>query len=220
MERLLDMYHSVGHVSPCIVCNSQICPPVTHFAQLTFPVGKVWTLVRHLICVDTIRRGPKYGTLGIKGQNKIWATTWQNQQNEWVPSEDWDKPGYPPSLIRVFAVCMKKAWVLSYPSSAQWRLWSDWEDAQADLSSLGAQSLCWFCHALAHMFLANCLWKCVLTPKRAWFCICLYSGQVLKRGIISLSFFQFINVSTTTFIISKFINPPATVYFNKRHQSF
>ena len=29
---------------------------------------------------------------------------------------------------------MKKAWVLSYPLSAQRRLWSDWVDAQADLS--------------------------------------------------------------------------------------
>ena len=28
----------------------------------------------------------------------------------------------------VFAVYMKKAWVLSYPLSAQWRLWSDWAD--------------------------------------------------------------------------------------------
>ena len=35
-----------------------------------------------------------------------------------------------PSLIRVFAVRMKKAWVLSYPLSAQRRLWS--ADAQAD----------------------------------------------------------------------------------------
>ena len=30
-----------------------------------------------------------------------------------VPSEDSDQPGHPPSLIRVFAVRMKKAWVLS-----------------------------------------------------------------------------------------------------------
>ena len=36
--------------------------------------------------------------------------------------------------IRVFAVRMKKAWVLSYPLSAQRRLWSDWADVQADLS--------------------------------------------------------------------------------------
>ena len=38
------------------------------------------------------------------------------------------------SLNRVFAVRMKKAWVLSYPLSAQRRLRSDWADAQADLS--------------------------------------------------------------------------------------
>ena len=35
-----------------------------------------------------------------------------------APSEDSDQPGHPPSLIRVFAVRMKKAWVLSYPLSA------------------------------------------------------------------------------------------------------
>ena len=51
-----------------------------------------------------------------------------------VLSKDSDQPGNVPSLIRVFAVCMKKAWVLSYPLSAQRRLWSDWADAQADLS--------------------------------------------------------------------------------------
>ena len=55
-----------------------------------------------------------------------WAATWQNQQSECAPSKDSDQPGHPPSLIRVFAVCMKKAWVLSHPMSAQRRLWSDW----------------------------------------------------------------------------------------------
>ena len=58
-----------------------------------------------------------------------------------VPSEESDQPGHPPSLIRDFAVRMKKHWVLSYPLSALWRLirlggcpgpgWSE--------SSLGAQ---------------------------------------------------------------------------------
>ena len=56
----------------------------------------------------------------------IWAATWQNQQRECAPSEDSDQPGHPPRLIRVFAVRMKKAWVLSYPLRAQRRLWSDW----------------------------------------------------------------------------------------------
>ena len=36
-----------------------------------------------------------------------------NQQNGYAPSEDSDQPGNPPSLIRVFAVRMKKAWILS-----------------------------------------------------------------------------------------------------------
>ena len=52
----------------------------------------------------------------------------------------------------VFAVRMKKAWVLSDPLSAQRRLirlggcpgWSE--------SSLGAQSLCWFCHNAAQIY--------------------------------------------------------------------
>ena len=67
-----------------------------------------------------------------------------------APSEDSDQPGHPPSLIRVFAICMKKAWILSYPLRAQRRLirlggcpgWSE--------SSLGAQPFCWFYHEVAH----------------------------------------------------------------------
>ena len=57
-----------------------------------------------------------------------------------APSEDSDQSGHPPSLIRVFAVRMKKAWVLSYPLRAPQRLWSDWADAQADLSLRWAHS--------------------------------------------------------------------------------
>ena len=57
-----------------------------------------------------------------------------------APSEDSDQPGHPPSLIGVFAVRMKKAWVLSYPLSAKRRLLSDWADAQVDLSLRWAHS--------------------------------------------------------------------------------
>ena len=87
--------------------------------------------------------------------NLKWATTCQNQQNECASSKDSDQPGHPPSLIRVFAVRMKKLWVLSYPLSAQWRPWSDWADAQADLSLRWAHThfvgfvmsrLIWFYH--------------------------------------------------------------------------
>ena len=39
-----------------------------------------------------------------------------------APSEDSDHSGHPPSLIRVFAVCMKKHQIISYPLSAWGRL--------------------------------------------------------------------------------------------------
>ena len=72
------------------------------------------------------------------GMNK-WAASWQNQQMANAPSEDPDQPGHPPSLIRVFAVPMKKAWVFSYPLSI-----SDWVDAQANLCLCWAHmSVCW-----------------------------------------------------------------------------
>ena len=71
---------------------------------------------------------------------KKWAASCQNQRTDCAPSEDSAQPGHPPSLIRIFAVRMKKAWVLSYPLSAQRRLWSDWADVQADLSLRWAHS--------------------------------------------------------------------------------
>ena len=62
--------------------------------------------------------------------------------------------------IRVFIVRMKKAKVLSYPLSAQRRLWSDWADAQAHLSLHWAHMpFCWFCHEAAQMYCWNLL-KC------------------------------------------------------------
>ena len=52
----------------------------------------------------------------------------------------------------VFAVRMKKAWTLSYPLSAQQRLWSHWAHSKGwSESLLGAQSFCWFCHEAAHL---------------------------------------------------------------------
>ena len=90
-----------------------------------------------------------YGSIALhKPVSKLLAalsqstTCFMTKPTQWrAPSEDSDQRGHLPSLIRVFAVRMKKAWVLSYPLSAQQRLWSDWANAQADLS------LCWVhCH--------------------------------------------------------------------------
>ena len=49
-----------------------------------------------------------------------------------------------PSLIRVFAVGMKKAWILGYPLSTQRRL--------IRMGTLG-KPFCWFCLAMAHMIM-------------------------------------------------------------------
>ena len=83
----------------------------------------------------------------------IWAVPWQNQQCGCAPREDSDQPGHPPSLIRVFAVRMKKARVLSYPLSAQRRFWSDWADAQADLS------LCWAHSHIVGFVMSRFIWS-------------------------------------------------------------
>ena len=49
-----------------------------------------------------------------------------------APSEDSDQPGHPPILIGIFAVRLKKAWVLSYPLSIH----PGWSE-----SSLGAHAI-------------------------------------------------------------------------------
>ena len=82
-----------------------------------------------------------------------WAASRQNHKMACASSEDSDQPGHPPSLIRVFAVRMRKTWFLSYQLSAQRRLWSDWVDAQADLNVRWAHMpFCWFCHEAAQFF--------------------------------------------------------------------
>ena len=73
------------------------------------------------------------------------------------PSEFSDKPGHPPNLIPVITVRMKKpSGPYSYTLSAQRKLWSDWMDAQSDLSLRWVhRSFCLFCHTLAQMVLMN-----------------------------------------------------------------
>ena len=63
---------------------------------------------------------------------------------------------HPHSLIRVFAVRTMKAWDLIYPLSAQRRLWSDWANAQADLSLRWAHIL--FCLLLSSAGLYMYVW--------------------------------------------------------------
>ena len=98
-----------------------------------------------------------------KERNKdiIWASTWQNQQSDCAPSEDTDQPGHPlvrsESLLCAFFVRTAKTLIRLGGCPG----WSE--------SSLGAQSLCWFCHVAAHMqclcemsWEIKCLWKQII----------------------------------------------------------
>ena len=70
------------------------------------------------------------------------------------PSKTQISLGIRPIWSRVFTVRLKKAWVLSYPLSAQQRLWSEWADAQADLSLHWAMwliCLSWILKHLLHL---------------------------------------------------------------------
>ena len=113
--------------------------------------------------------------VGRSGLKCIWATSWPNQQNDCAPREDSDQPGHPPSLIRVFTVRMKKAWVLSYTLSAQRRLWSVLVDAQADLS------LCW-----AHSHFVGFVMRRLIYWLSVWFTnffLRLNAQSILKSNL-------------------------------------
>ena len=98
-----------------------------------------------------------------------------------APSEDSDQPGHQPSLIRVFAVHMKKAWVLSYPLSAQQRLWSDWADAQTDLSLRWAQTH--FVGFVTSMFISLCcIWLLIWNTT----CLRYFERNVQLHGYMTI----------------------------------
>ena len=69
----------------------------------------------------------------------------------YVQSEDLGQPGCLPSPIRVVtAVRFMGSYGLTH-LHVDSEDWSDWMDAQADLSLCWAhRTFCWFCHVLAH----------------------------------------------------------------------
>ena len=83
----------------------------------------------------------------------IWFDLPHDKTNKMAcaPSEESDQPGHLPSLIRAFTVCMKEPWVLSYPLSTQWRLWSDWGMPGWSESCWAHIPFCWFCHEVARL---------------------------------------------------------------------
>ena len=89
---------------------------------------------------------------------------------KWLCAQRRLRSAWAPSLVRVFAVRLKKAWVLSCPLSAQQRLWSDWADAQADLSLRWAHShfVFWGSMLTKLQWLHNNLTSWINYPKGLW----------------------------------------------------
>ena len=95
-----------------------------------------------------------------------WAAASEDQQNDHIFNEDSDQPGHQRrrwsargsicpvwSETSSWAVLVAKGPILLHADSEDW---SDWADAQADLSLRWARrSYCWFCHAPAQ----SELWK-------------------------------------------------------------
>ena len=111
----------------------------------------------------------------------IWTAAWQNQQNNMGTQRRLRSASA--SLIRAFAIRMKKHWVLSYPLSAQRRLWSDWADAPADLSlSWAHMTFCWFYHAAAHFRIETTFVQCSISMA------CVTNKNVIIRLYVSKDF--------------------------------
>ena len=102
----------------------------------------------------------------LKTSFMIWAAARQNQQNDLCsqrrPRSAWASTQSDQSLL--------PAWRNLGSLAIHWahsKDWSDWVDAQADLSLRWAHwSFCWFCHAAAHLI------------------SCSFFGQVSIRGHI------------------------------------
>ena len=95
-------------------------------------------------------------SLGIR---PVWlesllCTQWvaENPSFLHADSEDSDQTGRMPRLIWVFAVHSVGSLQSKLSSCGPRWLWSDWADAQADLSLGWVHiSFCWFCHEAAHL---------------------------------------------------------------------
>ena len=72
-----------------------------------------------VVCLVSVGFPGSYVLMTLNQVNKC-AAPWQNQQNECLSDESLCCPH-------------EKHWVLSYPLSAQRRLWSDWADAHCSL---------------------------------------------------------------------------------------
>ena len=99
----------------------------------------------------------------IVNHSSILATAWQSQQNDVLTAKTQISLGIHP----VWSESSLSAWRKLGSLATHWvdsEDWSEWADAQADLSLCWAhKSFCWFCDEAAHLFPSMSvymLWQC------------------------------------------------------------
>ena len=130
-----------------------------------------------------------------------WATTLQNQQNDCAPSEDSDQPGHLPSLIRVFAVRMKKAWILRYPLNALRRRYQT------------GQMFRLICLRWAHTHFVGCVMSWLNYTWFVYFPTCPITIEILQQILYSWFHNVKIGVKLPAFRLSL---TPSTSFWGKR----
>ena len=139
---------------------SWICHAAAHFSCwcIDLPLSaNTWTIFLEKSSMILNDSGKDYKKI-LVNMTYLWSLHWLTANRIIEPerdktnkmtcasSKDSDQPAHPPSLIRVFAVCFMGSKWPNASVSGQWRLWSDWADAQADSSLPWAHmSFCLFC---------------------------------------------------------------------------
>ena len=148
----------IGTLVPLVYCLTE-----SKIQMQIKKTNKIWTLLPPLL-LDLSHISSERELYSCK-QTQIWAAAWQNKQNNLYAQQRQISLGIHP-VWSVFAVRMKNPWVLSYPLSAQRRLWSDWMDASLSLlfsiTSLETnycKTLIWT--IISFWFLKLCLIECV-----------------------------------------------------------
>ena len=114
-----------------------ICKSYSHFfSKYTCKLDFVLTITVNILTTNKL---VKLTMLWTTGPWKTHFATIEPQRQKpylqtWAPSEGSDQPAHFPNLIRIFTGRILDRQRYKVSSCGQRRLWSDWTNAQADLS--------------------------------------------------------------------------------------
>ena len=187
----------VLHISMLIKYSVQ---KQNHFNGNVFGTNAVVHCIR---CPRSLLMARVYTDCNLQDSTFLGHWLWRHVNQRTTKPAKWhvcpaktDQPGHPPSLIRVFAVHMKKAWSLA-THWAQRRLQSDWADTQADLS------LRWLHKSYCRFFVMHWL---------IWFASSISRTGILSRRMLVVPF-VIVNIKFEICLLLSFSYP-------RRHFSY